>query len=474
MPNLDISPIHALALCDPKSIDDFPDELLALLAFDSDLWLRPDQRVEPGNWRSFGFLCGRGFGKTLGIASEIQRRVEAREIIAPCLVAPTEERVFEVQVRALLSVSTPWCRAEPYAKGVRWANGVTAVGATAAIPRPSSGSNYDFVWMTEIVRWDPSTRLAAFRDITTACRAGKKPQYVWDTTSQGDNEVITTLLAQHEANPAMHRLRNGTIYDNPVLSEQYVKDEIAKYGRGSQEYFEELEGKVFAQAGGALWRYEWIQTHRAAAVPDRFDVAVLAIDPALSGDPRADEVGMSVCYASRGQYFVRDLSAHLEPEEYADLAIRECERDCAGIVVERNHVGSHARDLIKVHAQLKGYKVVLVNDEGPFPNREQGVIFVREVVSTVSKGTRAAPVAALYRAGRVHHVGVLADLERQQTTWIPGAGKSPNRIDALVFGVAELAGIHRDMRVDSGANMQAASQIQKLLATGSKRNRRTI
>jgi hypothetical protein len=40
---------------------------------------------------------------------------------------------------------------------------------------------------------------------------------------------------------------------------------------------------------------------------------------------------------------------------------------------------------------------------------------------------------------RVHHVGFFAKLEDEMTTWVPGQTKrSPNRIDALVWGVLEL------------------------------------
>jgi phage terminase large subunit-like protein len=42
-------------------------------------------------------------------------------------------------------------------------------------------------------------------------------------------------------------------------------------------------------------------------------------------------------------------------------------------------------------------------------------------------------------AARVHHVGTLGELEAEQTSWEPDAGgKSPNRIDALTHGIAEL------------------------------------
>jgi phage terminase large subunit-like protein len=55
------------------------------------------------------------------------------------------------------------------------------------------------------------------------------------------------------------------------------------------------------------------------------------------------------------------------------------------------------------------------------------------------KFTRAEPISSLYEQGRVHHVGVLAKLEDQMCTWSPhSSGKSPDRVDALVWALTEL------------------------------------
>jgi phage terminase large subunit-like protein len=52
---------------------------------------------------------------------------------------------------------------------------------------------------------------------------------------------------------------------------------------------------------------------------------------------------------------------------------------------------------------------------------------------------RATPAAALYEAGRIHHVGAFAELEDQMCNFDgAGGGKSPDRMDALVWALAEL------------------------------------
>jgi hypothetical protein len=52
---------------------------------------------------------------------------------------------------------------------------------------------------------------------------------------------------------------------------------------------------------------------------------------------------------------------------------------------------------------------------------------------------RAEPVSLLYSQGRVHHVGVMSELEAQMARWVPGEGTSPDRVDALVWGCTDLA-----------------------------------
>ena len=56
------------------------------------------------------------------------------------------------------------------------------------------------------------------------------------------------------------------------------------------------------------------------------------------------------------------------------------------------------------------------------------------------KQARAEPVAALYEQNRVHHVGIFAAAEDELCTWEPNTGMaSPNRLDAIVWAVTELA-----------------------------------
>ena len=66
---------------------------------------------------------------------------------------------------------------------------------------------------------------------------------------------------------------------------------------------------------------------------------------------------------------------------------------------------------------------------------------VREVRATRGKWLRAEPVAALYEQARVRHVGVLPELEDEMCDFgLDGlsAGRSPDRLDALVWALTAL------------------------------------
>ncbi len=60
------------------------------------------------------------------------------------------------------------------------------------------------------------------------------------------------------------------------------------------------------------------------------------------------------------------------------------------------------------------------------------------VSATKGKYVRAEPVYSLYEQGKVYHVGQFPALENQMVSFDPERGKSPDRVDALVWGLTEL------------------------------------
>ena len=68
-----------------------------------------------------------------------------------------------------------------------------------------------------------------------------------------------------------------------------------------------------------------------------------------------------------------------------------------------------------------------------------GTVSYRGVHAKRGKLIRAEPVSALYEQGKVHHVGLFAELEDQMTSYDPLTyTESPDRLDALVYAVSDL------------------------------------
>jgi hypothetical protein len=64
----------------------------------------------------------------------------------------------------------------------------------------------------------------------------------------------------------------------------------------------------------------------------------------------------------------------------------------------------------------------------------------KKVTASRGKVIRAEPVSALYEQHRVHHHGTFGALEGQMIQWNPQTDTdSPDRLDAMVWAVTELA-----------------------------------
>jgi predicted phage terminase large subunit-like protein len=152
---------------------------------------------------------------------------------------------------------------------------------------------------------------------------------------------------------------------------------------------------------------------------------VVAIDPAVTSGEHADETGIIVAGrdAEGHGYVLADESAHGAPIEWARAAIRAYHAHRADrIVAEVNNGGEMVEAMLRT-----------VDPNVPFAALQ----------AAHGKVARAEPVAALYEQGRVHHLGAFAMLEDQMCAFSADfdrerAGYSPDRVDALVWALAEL------------------------------------
>jgi hypothetical protein len=161
------------------------------------------------------------------------------------------------------------------------------------------------------------------------------------------------------------------------------------------------------------------------AVPDMVRV-VVAVDPSGSGDEDNadnDEIGIVVTGLGTdgNAYVLEDCTVKAGPATWGKVATTAYERHEASCVVgEVNFGGAMVQQTIQV-----------ARPRTPF----------KKVTASRGKVQRAEPFSALYEQGKVRHVGTFPKLEDElagfSTFGFTGKG-SPNRADALIWGLAEL------------------------------------
>jgi phage terminase large subunit-like protein len=478
-PTLDpgaVMPAQILTHLDPDWIDRLSAAELAVLLHSFEVWLRPEQWIPTHRWITCGLDGGRGWGKSLACARYVNARVMAGLERHVALMAPTEARTQAVQVRSLIDYSEPGQAPVLFTRdkesGLRWPNGVEAVFFTPEAPGRSRSENISLTWLTELVDWKPSTREEAFANISTATRVGEA-RLLWDSTAKGRNEVRAKLAEWHEQDPVQHVVIPGTMFDNPLLSTQYLRKEWQSRTGVRRE--EECMGASFQQSAGASWKQEYFDRTRVAEAPE-FEWFMVCVDPATSTHETSDETGiLAGGHAKNGHaYATDDRSGTYGPTEWGDIAVELAHprRKGAGrIGIERKKIGDNAAFVIKSRAENAGLRTIMISKDEPWPPWDPTCIYVREYNPQESKGTRAEGPAAETDAGRVHLVDPepseaprFADLEKECTTYVPGETKrSPNRLDAFAYLVTELRELREDSPPDHARDVQVAAQMQTAL-----------
>lgn len=202
------------------------------------------------------------------------------------------------------------------------------------------------------------------------------------------------------------------------LSESFIAEAERTRATNPKRYAHIFGGEWSDDATGMLWTKAHIERVRVDKAPQLARI-VVAIDPAVTSKPESDETGIVVVGkdAIGNAYVLEDLSGRYTPSGWASIAITACKRHGAGIVAEVNQGGDMVTQVIR--------------------NIDPSV-HVKQVRATKGKYSRAEPVFALYESGRVMHVGEFPILEEQMLTFNPDEGDSPDRVDALVWGVSEL------------------------------------
>jgi phage terminase large subunit-like protein len=379
-----------------------------------------------GPWTTWLVLGGRGAGKTrlgaefvralaLGLppyASEPHGRI--------ALVGATEHDVREVMIEGasgLLPMAPRGERPEwmPTRRRLEWGNGAVAQVFSAEDPESLRGPQFDAAWCDELAKWRRADD--TFDMLQFGLRLGARPRQLVTTTPRP-----TKLIKRLIADPRTAVTRAATQANAAHLSPTFLAEVVERY-QGTRLGRQEILGEIIEERPDALWTRAMIEDCRVDAAPPLARI-VVGIDP-----PAATRPGSAACgivAAGRTEdgvvYVMEDATvAGLAPAGWAATAIalyRRLEADT--LVAEVNQGGD-----------MVGAVLRQVDARVPF----------KCVHATRGKWLRAEPVAAIYAQGRVKHVRPFEELEDQMCDFdLSGhaSGRSPDRLDALVWAVTEL------------------------------------
>jgi len=371
---------------------------------------RKHQLEPPGDWRIWLFLGGRGAGKTRAGAEWVAEEIRAQRVKRVALIAATHSDARQVMIEGpagLLSCSEG-AEYEPSLRRVRWpASGAEAYVMSADEPDSIRGYQFELAWGDEFCKWpEPQTALDMAR---MGLRLGDNPRMMITTTPR----PIPALLELHTSSDCT--TTKSTTYDNAAnLAKSFIATMKKNYGKtrlGRQE----LDGEIIEDVEGALWQRSLIEQCRVKEAP-ACERIVVGLDPPAS---KKGICGIVVAGRIDDQaYVLADWTKEmLTPLQWADRtadAYEQFEADC--VVAEANQGGDMVKSTLF----------------GAHPNMK-----VKLVHASRGKVARAEPASAMYELGRVHHAGVFPELEDQLCQY-DGSGKSPDRLDALVWALTEL------------------------------------
>jgi phage terminase large subunit-like protein len=400
-------------------------------------WARPEQlppkTTEQGDpWNNWLILAGRGFGKTRAGVEWCREKIK-RGFRRGMAVAATNSDIERVMIKGESGFLACCWKGDkdvngkeigapewsPTKRTLTWSNGATITFFSAEEPERLRGPQGDFSWCDELCAWN---RDRDTWDMLQFClRLGKHPQTCITTTPK-PTKLIRDILKHPKST-----VTRGSTFDNSAnLAETYVDNVKATY-EGSRIGRQELYAEILDEASGALWTRDLlskceIEIEDPVEFAKTLNRVVVSVDPQITTNEESDMTGIVVAGIDVNGvcYVLQDATERFTPEGWASKAVElyhlyEADR----IVAERNQGGEMVRHTFKT-----------VDETIP----------IKLVHASRGKFARAEPVSSLYERGRVRHARGLDALEDQLVQWEPmGSVGSPDRLDALVWAITELA-----------------------------------
>ncbi len=424
-------------------------------------WLhaRAKQHPPTGEWLVWLILAGRGWGKTRTGAEWLAEQVMTRPRTRWAIIAPTFGDARDTCVEGesgLLAVfdRRGWKEKTHYIWNRSIGEVITTNGCRIRLfasetPERLRGPQFHGAWCDELAAW---VHIRDVWDMLQMClRLGANPQAVVTTTPKP-----LTILRQIRSESGCETTTGTTFENLPNLSPMFQRiiDRYTGTNLGRQELYAEILDDI----EGALWRRVMIEVDRVFDEPVDEDGVlaltriVVAVDPNVTESDEApphalDDVGVrrgghDECGIMIGgigppppgwtpppgmspdtphAYILEDATTAAGPSKWARRVVGKAREYAADRVIGEVNNGG---DLVEMTLRTV-----------PGGN---GIPY-RKVNATRGKRRRSEPVVALYEQHRVHHVGMLPELEDEQCQWTDDVDWSPNRMDALVWLLTELA-----------------------------------
>ena len=409
-----------------KFLSSLNDEEATILRYLWTFWQRENQSPPTDlEWLTWVIMAGRGGGKTRMGSEWVRSLIESGRYSRIALVAEDAGDAREVMVEGesgILACCPPWNRPhyEPSKKRLTWPSGARATIYSSDDPESLRGPQHDAAWLDELCKWRYAQE--TWTQLQFGLRLGKRPLQCVTTTPR-NIPLLKQLLAKNTT-----RLTTFSTYDNLDNLAPNFREEIVSQYEGTRLGRQELHAQILDDNPDALFHSSNIETYRQKTQPEDKARVIIAVDPPVTGTDTSDECG--IIAASRDSTDTRTCNFHVlgdhsvqgrSPEGWAQKAISAYYLHTAdAIVAEVNNGGDLVESVLR---------------------QVDPTVRVIKVRASRGKWIRAEPVAGLYEQGRVHHVGIFPKLEDQMCDFDPSGqsqGKSPDRLDALVWALTEL------------------------------------
>jgi len=393
------------------------------------LFLAREDQLPPAQWGIDGCFVwdirsGRGWGKTRVAAETFIHAVQYGDFKYPNLVGATADEVRDVMIcgeSGILACAQKYFYPEfiPSLKKLIWPNGVVTHIYYGTEPDKARGPQSDFLWCDELSKWQRPEE--TFDNLLMGLRLGPNPLCIVTSTPRPTRFLMDLEKRTDSQGQQCTVVTRGRTQDNyKNLSPVFISTIISKY-EGTRLGKQELSGEFLSDNPEALFKRSDIDNNRVRQIPE-LSYVVIGVDPAATSNAGSDDTGIIAAGESKDGHFyvLGDYTCHLTPQGWGEAVITAFHKHEANAIIgETNNGGEMVEHTLKT-----------IDSKIPF----------KSVHSSRGKSIRAEPTSALYEQGKVHHFGTFPELEDQLCEWIPGAEKSPDRLDAVVFALTELEG----------------------------------